>query len=229
MARPRDACEAPWSILPALTVSAPPRLRNAILVLLGVVTTASLAGTALSPYLLVKSPLLLVAMSPAAHHIAFSAATVDPVTLITLATVRRTLTSLGAFGLGYLYGPAAVTWLESRSPRLGRLVKWLEQLFASWGVLALTLAPIPMMCVLAGAARTRPSVFASVVVVALAFWNSVTYFVGDAIADWTRILLVFLDRHLLESTLVCAAAVLAQQIYQRLGKLRSKREKPSSS
>ena len=40
----------------------PPRLRAAILALLALVTVASLVGTALSPYLLVKSPLLLVAI-----------------------------------------------------------------------------------------------------------------------------------------------------------------------
>ena len=52
------------------------RLRTLVFSLLTVLTLASLLGTAFSPYLLVKSPLGLVAIAPAAHHVALAAASV---------------------------------------------------------------------------------------------------------------------------------------------------------
>jgi membrane protein YqaA with SNARE-associated domain len=198
------------------------RLRTAVFWLLGVLTGCSLLGTALAPYLLVKSPLLLVAISPAAHHVALAAATVDPIPLITLAAVRRTLTGVGAYGLGLLYGRAALGWLDERYPRLARFVSWLERLFARWGVGFLVLAPAPTVALFAGAARAHFVAFVLALLVGHALWNSVTYFVGDALAIWTDLLTDFIGEHLLESTLVCIALVTLQQTVSRL--LRRRRQ-----
>src|SRR6188472_749971 len=128
--------------------SASPRLRAAIVGLFVAVTVASLLGTALGPYLLVRSPLGLVALSPATHHVAMAAATVAPLPLIVVATVRRVITGLAAYGLGYLYGSAAITWVEQRHPRLARVVRFVERLFARSGVALLAVAPAPTIAVL---------------------------------------------------------------------------------
>jgi len=191
-------------------------LRAAIVGLFVAVTIASLLGTALAPYLLVKSPLLLVALSPAAHHVAMAAASVAPVPLIVVATLRRVLTGLGAYGLGYLYGHAAVAWLEQRHPRLAQLVRLIERLFARVGVALLVVAPAPTIAVLAGAARSRLSLFLLALTLGHALWNTITQYLGDAFARRTDLLTAFLDEHLLESTLVCVGAVALQQGLTRL-------------
>jgi membrane protein DedA with SNARE-associated domain len=196
----------------------------AILTLLVLVTAANVLGTALSPLLLVKSPLLLVAMSAATHHVALAAASVDPLPLIAIATLRRTLTSLAAFGLGALYGPAAVAWLEKRYPRLARLVRLLEQLFARWGVLLVAALPLPTVAVLAGAARTRLLSFLTALVLGITLWTSVTYTLGDALSVWTGSITAYLQEHLVESTLACVAAIALQQGYVRLLRLRAQRQ-----
>jgi membrane protein DedA with SNARE-associated domain len=191
-------------------------LRLAILTLFGVVTVASLFGTALAPYLLVKSPLLLVGISPGAPHVALAAATVEPESLITVASLRRALTSVATFGLGMLYGPAVVTYVEERHPRLTRLVKFFERLFARWGMIVLLVAPLPALAMLAGAARARFWTFLGAVLAGHVFWNTLTYHVGDALGRFTDQLTEFLRHHLLESTLVCIALVALQQLYARL-------------
>ncbi|MES1186489.1 MAG: hypothetical protein ABUL60_21940 [Myxococcales bacterium] len=200
----------------------PPRLRAAIVGLFVAVTLASLLGTALAPYLLVKSPLGLVALSPAAHHVAMAAATVAPLPLIVVATVRRVLTGLGAYGLGYLYGNAAIIWLEQRHPRLARLVRWVERVFARVGVALLAVAPAPTIAVLAGAARSGLVRFLAALTVGHALWNTVTFYLGDTFARRTDLLTAYLDEHLLESTLVCVAIVVLQQAITRL--LRRRRQ-----
>jgi membrane protein DedA with SNARE-associated domain len=191
------------------------RLRTAVFTLLSLVTAASLLGTALSPYLLVKSPLLLVAISPAAHHVVLAAATVDPPPLIAVATLRRVLTCIGAYGIGFLYGRAALGWLDERYPRLARFVAWIEGLFTRWGVWLLILVPAPTVAVFAGAARSRFVAFLVAVTLGHAAWTTVTVYVGDAIAAWTDRLTTFLGEHLLESTLVCIALVALQQMLSR--------------
>lgn len=179
-------------------------------------TVASLLGTALSPYLLVKSPLLLVALSPAAHHVALAAASVEQAPLIVVATLRRVLAGLSAYGLGYLYGRAAIQWVEQRHPRLARLVRFVERLFARFGVALLVIAPAPTIAVLAGAARSRLSVFLLALTLGHALWNTVTQYLGDSFARRTDLITAFLGEHLLESTLVCMAVVALQQGVARL-------------
>ena len=199
-----------------MSESPPPRLRAAIWGLVIVTSVASLVGTALSPYLLVKSPLLLVAISSAAHHIALAAATVDPLPLIVVATMRRVLTGVSAYGLGYLYGHVAIVWVEQRYPRLARIVQWLERLFARFGVALLVIAPAPTLALFAGAARSRFFWFVSALFMGHAFWNTVLLYVGDAFARTTDELTAFLSEHLIESTLVCVALVAISQVFSRL-------------
>lgn len=201
--------------------SASPRLRSFIWGLFLLLTLASLLGTALAPYLLVKSPLLLVALSPAAHHVALAAASTEQVPLIVVATLRRVLTGVGAYGLGYLYGQAGIAWVEQRHPRLARLVRLVERLFARIGVALLVLAPLPTVAVLAGAARSRLISFLLALSVGHALWNTGTQYLGDAFARRTDLLTAFLGEHLLESTLVCVAVVALQQAVARLMRRRT--------
>lgn len=196
---------------PSVTPPVPPRVRAAILGLASAVTVASTLGTALAPLLLVKSPLGLVALSPAAHHIALAAATLPPLSLVVVATLRRTLTALAAYGLGYLYGPAALAWLEQRSPRVARWVRFIERQYARFGVSLLLVAPVPTIAVLAGAARSPSVRFLPALLAGLSIWTALAVFLGDVFARLTDGFTAFLGEYLLESTLICVGAVAAQQ------------------
>jgi membrane protein YqaA with SNARE-associated domain len=202
---------------------APPRLRAAILGLFFAVTLASLLGTALAPYLLVKSPLLLVAVSPATHHVALAAASVDRLLLIGVATVRRVLTGLASYGLGYLYGRAAIEWLEQRHARLARFVRFVERLFARFGVALLVVAPAPTVAVLAGVAQSRVGVFLAALSLGHALWISLIQYLGDTFARRTELITELVGEHLLESTLICVGVVVLQQTFSRLRRKRQLR------
>lgn len=194
-----------------MTPPVPPRVRAAILGLASAVTVASTLGTALAPLLLLKSPLGLVALSPAAHHIALAAAALPPLPLVVVATLRRALTALAAYGLGYLYGPAALEWLEQRSPRVARWVRFIEKQYARFGVSLLIVAPVPTVAVLAGAARSRPARLLPALLLGLSMWTAIAVFLGDAFARLTDGFTALLGEYLLESTLICVGAVVAQQ------------------
>jgi len=204
------------------------RLRTAVLALLGVVTLGSLLGTALAPYLLVRAPLLLVAISPAAHHVVLAAASADPLPLVAIASVRRVMTCVAAYGLGFLYGRGALGWIELRHPRLARLVGWVERLFARFGVWLLLPAPTPTVALFAGAARTRFVAFVIAATLGQLAWNALTVSVGDAISVWTDRLTTFLGQHLVESTLACVAAVALKQAWSRFFRRRRESALPLS-
>src|SRR4051794_28559566 len=94
---------------PAPSLDVPARVRSATLALLALLTLLSLLGVALAPYLLVNHPLALIALSPAGRHVVLAAPNVNSAALITIGTLRRLLMSVGMFGLGLLYGRAAIS------------------------------------------------------------------------------------------------------------------------
>lgn len=195
----------------------PPRARHALFGLVAVLVLANTLGTALSPYLVVEHPLFLVAISPEGRHVVLAASSVPAIPLVVVGTLRRALGLIGGFGLGLLYGEAAVRWAEERVPIMGRLIRFVERMFARFGLLLLAIVPLPGIALLAGASRTP---FVGVMIAGLlgqTAWMTLTVKFGAAISNWTRPVLDFLSAHLVESTLVCAALVGLQQAfaYQR--------------
>jgi membrane protein DedA with SNARE-associated domain len=183
--------------------------------LLGLVTLTGIAGTAFSPYLLVEHPVILVLLSPVGRHVVLAAATVDPILLISVTVFRRLLTSLGSYGLGLIYGDAAVEWVETRHPRLGAFIRFLERLFARWGAPLLVVLPEPTVSVFAGAAGSRLLIFLGSVGLGHVIWVTATYYIGEWISGWTRLLIDFLSEHRVESTAVCVLLVIGYQILAR--------------
>ena len=204
----------------------PRRLVQASWAIVVVLTAGSVLGSATSPLLLVKAPLLLVALAPDGRHVALVAGTSDPLWLICLAVVRRTLFSVGVFGLGAAYGERAVHWIEARSRGLGKALRALERLFARVGAALLIVAPFLSLCILAGAARTRFLAFLPALVVGHSLWAGLTIWLGTRIAAHTQVVTEFFAERLVESTLVCVALVLAHQLFSFT---RRKRKAPPSA
>ena len=67
----------------------------------------------------------------------------------------------------------------------------------------------------AGAARSRLALFLLALTLGHLLWNTVTQYLGDALAQRTELLTAFLGEHLVESTLVCVALVVLQQLISR--------------
>jgi membrane protein DedA with SNARE-associated domain len=208
------------SPLPSVPLGIPMHLVRASWAVVALLTAASLVGTATSPLLLVKAPLLLVALAPDGRHVALVAGSVEPWLLVCLSVVRRSLFSLGVFGLGAAYGEQAVNWIEARARGLGKTLRALERLFERVGAVLLVAAPFLSLCVLAGAARTRLVAFLPALVVGHCIWVGATVWLGKRIAAQSQVVVEFFAERLFESTLVCLALVAAHQLVtRRRGKL----------
>jgi membrane protein DedA with SNARE-associated domain len=164
---------------------------------------------------LVKAPLLLVVLAPDGRHLALVAGRVDPWLLMSVTVLRRTLYSVGVFGLGAAYGDVAVNWIEARARGLGKALRTLERVFARVGAVLLLALPFLSVCVLAGAARTRVRVFLPALLVGHSLWVSATVWLGTRFAVQTQAVVDFVTERLFESTLVCLALVVVYQLFTR--------------
>jgi membrane protein DedA with SNARE-associated domain len=205
----------PATPVPRAQLGIPARLVRASWALLAVLTVASVVGTAVSPLLLVKAPLLLVVLAPDGRHVALVAGRVDPALLTSVTVLRRSLYSVGVYGLGAAYGDLAVTWIEARARRLGKALRALERLFARVGAVLLLALPFLTLCILAGAARTRLIIFLPVLFVGHFLWVFTTVWLGTRFATEAQAVVDFFSERLFESTLVCVALVAAYQFVTR--------------
>lgn len=204
-------------VTPATVAQAPvpSRLVRASWALLGALTVGSLIGTAFSPLLLVKAPLLLVTLAPDGRHVALVAGRIDPVLLVSVTVLRRALYSISVYGLGAAYGDLAVTWIEARASGLGKALRALERLFARVGAVLLLALPFLTVCVLAGASRTRLLVFLPALLAGHFIWTLTTVLLGTRFASEAQAVVDFFSERLLESTLICVALVAAYQFFTR--------------
>jgi hypothetical protein len=172
-----------------------------------VTTIASYVGSALAPYLLLEHPLVLLLLSPVGRHVALAAPRVALLPLVAVVVVRRVVSLAAAWALGAIYGSSAVSWLDSRSPRSGAVVRLGERLFGRWGTPLLLVLPTHLLCALAGASGTRPVTMLVLVTLGEIAWTIAAHRLGGAISGWTGPLVSFVSDHLLATTLVSAAVI----------------------
>ena len=200
---------------PTPALGLPARLVKASWAVVGLLTVASLAGTALSPMLLVKAPLLLVVLAPDGRHVALAAGRVEPLLLIGVSVARRAAYGVSVYGLGAAYGDLAVSWLEARARPVGRALRILERVFARVGAAILIAMPFLSLCILAGAARTRFLVVLPALLLGHCLWAGTTVWLGTRFANSSQMVVDFLAARLFESTLACLALVATHQFFTR--------------
>lgn len=200
----------------APSFDAPPRVRRAVLAMLGLLTLANLLGTAFAPYLLAKAPWVLVLLAPEGRHVILATPILSPVPLIAVSALRRLLGLGVSYGIGAIYGDAAVRWIEQRYPRFGAFIRFLERQFVRFGAALLIVAPLHSMSILAGAGGTKLLTFLVAALAGQVVLLTGTYLFGNALSAWTEPLLEFISENVIATTLACVALVALQQIVSRL-------------
>lgn len=221
-----SAEEGPTSDAEGPLASQPPNVRRVIVGLVVGISALGLLGTALSPYLLVKHPLLLVALSPDARHIVLAASQVDLGPLLAVAAPRRAIALLGTYGLAGIYGFKFIRYAESRLPRVARMLAWLKRALDRVGLVLIFLFPTHSLAGLCGATGTRLKPFLIAMVPGQVPFILMYYFAGEAIAGFSAEVIAFLSANLVESTLVASALVLLQQLVSRLRRRRVAAQAP---
>jgi membrane protein DedA with SNARE-associated domain len=198
-------------------VSEPPEPRRRVLIwcggVIGILTIASLVGTAFMPYLLARHPLVLVALSPLFRHLVVAAPRVDPVPFFLVAVPRHFLPDPFVYLLGREFGHLAIEWVEGNSPFTGKVVRALERLFARVGPIALLVSPDVVVSTLAGAARVRFPLFVVFNVLGTFITVFVARWFGDVFEKSIAGMVRYFEAHLWLVTVVSVLLVLAFNWY----------------
>ena len=214
----RSAGQLPPEIAEGLT---PEQRRTAArcLSVIGVLGMASLVGVGSSLYLASHYPMLLIALSPLGRHLILVAPIVDPYAFVAVAVTRRASFYIPCFYLGRGLGPLAVQWLESRSPRVGQMVRWLERLFHRFHRAAFALVflfPGPAMSTIAGDSGMRSGVYVSMLVAGLVFRMLIVLWIGDWLREPIEVVLGWISRYWVPGTVVLIAGIAIFQWRQRV-------------
>lgn len=114
---------------------------------------------ALWPSLVSSNPLLLIGLSAKNRYLVLVVNRVDLVAYYVIGTLRLLAPDPLFFAIGWLYGAAALHWMERRTPTIGSLMRTLERWFgrASWPLVVMF--PNNYICLIAGVARMSPVLF----------------------------------------------------------------------
>lgn len=140
---------------PELDEAARRRRRRELILLLSPLSLAVVAGyvaSALTPTLLARHPLALVALDARNRNLLVTASLVDAAPFYLVATLRLLAVDPFTYVLGRRYGDTGLRWVERRFSSLEPTVRFLERLFRRAGWVAVALAPGAIVCTLAGAA-----------------------------------------------------------------------------
>ncbi|MCA9583258.1 MAG: hypothetical protein KC416_15770, partial [Myxococcales bacterium] len=147
------------------------------------------------------------------RHVLLVSTSVSPWFLVPVALVRRVLGAGGAYGMGLIYGPAAIRWLKARSPRFVRPIDFLQRWFERIGPPIFLPLPMNTLCAIAGVARTPSRSVFSALTLSHLLWIGGTLWLGGSIQPIVEAILDFLADHLVVSTLVCVALVGLHQAF----------------
>lgn len=131
-----------------------------LLVPIVALTIAGYTADALWPSLVESDPLLLMLLSAKNRYLVLVVNHVDIWWYYVVGTIRLLPPDPFFFALGWLYGDAALHWMERRTPTVGRLMRTLERWFGRWGAPLVVLLPNSYVSTIAGAARMPPVRFA---------------------------------------------------------------------
>ncbi len=137
---------------------------------------------ALWPTLVESNPLLLIGLSAKNRYLVLVVNNVALGWYYLIGTLRLLAPDPLFFLLGWFYGPAALRWMEHRTPTIGSFMKRLEGWFARFSWPLVMLFPNNYVCLIAGAARMSPLLFISLDIVGTIGRLLMIQVIGDVFA-----------------------------------------------
>lgn len=199
----RDA--TPWS-----------RSRLAILItVIAIAWAGTMIGTALSPTLVVESPLSLIALNPNWRHALLVVPVTSAAPFFAVIIARMFFTDPIFYFLGRWYGDRAVVWVEEHSGNIGRWLRWIERKFKKGGGVILFFLPGGFICLLAGASGMSRTKFLLIDLAGTVAGAVVFRLAGDVFAGPIGVVRAFVSENMTVLTL-CTVALAAAGVAARL-------------
>lgn len=181
---------------------------------IAVMVVASYTADALWPSLVESNPLLLIALSAKNRYLVLVVNALPAWEYYVVGTLRLLLPDPFFFVLGWLYGEAALHWMERRTPTVGRIMRTLERWFGRWGAPLVMLFPNNYVCAIAGAARMSPLRFATLNVIGTIGRLVMIAVVGDVFAGPIDSILDFVARWRIQLLVVTVSLVVLSWVLE---------------
>lgn len=183
---------------------------------------AANVGDALVARLIPEHPLVLIALNARNRNLALATNYLDPLSYYVVGALRLLVSDPLFFLLGYLYGDAAVRWMERRSPTYGGMMRSAERFFGKAAYPLVFLAPNNFICLFAGAAGMRLGVFAALNVSGTLARLYVIRWLGDVFSEPIEDVIHFIQRY--RTPLLIASVTLVVFTIWREGRRTGKTE-----
>lgn len=164
-------------------VHVPRSLRNLVLGVVVASIVSAQIGTAFAPSLIVKQPLAMLALNSSNRYLFLVVNQIDAPVFYAVALARRLAPTIAFFAVGTWYGHRATSWVARRDPSTYKMVEVAERAFDRAGWLVVTVFPLPIVTLLAGARRMDPRRMIPLLVVTIAARLVVYRLMGDAAAE----------------------------------------------
>ncbi len=146
---------------PARTPPGRHTLKLLVIPVIGLIICSNVANV-MWPTLQDDHPLLLIALSSINRYLILVSDQLGPVEYYLVGTARLLVSDPLFFLLGYWYGDRALEWMDKRAPNYGPMLRKFQAAFgkAAWPLVLI--APNNFICLFAGAAGMRISLFFAV-------------------------------------------------------------------
>lgn len=151
---------APVTEQPALVREPPsPHTLKLLVAPVIVLIICSNVANVMWPTLQEDHPLLLIALSSINRYLILVSDQLDPLSYYGIGTLRLLVSDPLFFLLGYWYGDRALAWMDHKAPTYGPMLRRAQHVFgrAAWPLVVI--APNNFVCLFAGAAGMRISMF----------------------------------------------------------------------
>ena len=164
-------------------------------------------GNALFATLSTENPLLLIALSAPNRNLILASHQIPLVAYFVVGFVRLMVPDFFFYALGYHYGDRSTVWMERRTPSFGAMMRQLETVFAKAGHVLVLIMPNNPVCLIAGAARMRRSVFWTLNVVGTIGRLIIMWWIGDVFQSTVDSILEFIQRYRVQLLVVSIGLV----------------------
>jgi hypothetical protein len=177
-----------------------------------VFTVLGAVGTALTPPLAARHPLLLIAMEARDRNLLL-ARHVGVAVFLVVGSLRRLISDPFFYLLGRYHGRVGVAWLQRHGG--GRVVAATVRAFRRAAYPMLVVFPGAVVCTLAGDAGVPPGAFGVIVVLRTIAVVLMIRFVGDVFAGPVDATIHFFDQHLVATSLASVALMGGWVLWER--------------
>ena len=177
-----------------------PQSRRTLWLILTPIAALTLAGWLADIFaaaLIDERPLLQMFLNPRNRYLVLASPQVDAVPFFVVGFIRLVLTDPLFYLLGYLYGDAALRWMERKmgEDRETGMIAMIERFFSKASYVIVVLMPNGYVCLLAGATGMKPRVFLPLNVIGTISRLVVIRIAGDVFEEQLESVLDFITEY----------------------------------